>query len=168
MLRHHVRSTGVQRAHVDDACDVLVPELHGEPRTPQEARRGLRVKARIGEHQLQRDTLTQLQMLCFDREARRTSPVHALDAVLSEQHVARAQLHTPRREQLTRGSQPSTALFARFGLLVLNQFFVQHELVLRHGLLVTRKALHGAQNIHTGFRISKQRSVDWRGITVSV
>ena len=91
VLHHHIRSAVLHSAHVDDARDVLVLDLHRRPRLTDEALRHLFVPGLVGVEEFDRDALVQLHVGRGDDHAHAALAEHAIDAVFSGQQRAGCQ-----------------------------------------------------------------------------
>ena len=110
---------------VDDARDVLALDLHRRARLAREARDGLGVAERLGQEELERDLLVELDVVRGDDDAHAAGAEDALDAVLAREDVAFANpghrvwtalhhaLAPPRPESWSEGceAQPGTRPF---------------------------------------------------------
>jgi hypothetical protein len=103
VLHDHVRRAVLERAHVDHARDVLALDLHRRPRLAREAGDRLGVAERLGQEELERDLLVELDVVRGDDDPHPADAEDALDAVLAGEDVAFA-------DPL---SQPSGALGVR-------------------------------------------------------
>ena len=77
VLHDHVRSAVVERAHVDDARHVLALDLHRRARLALEAGDGVAVLQHLGQQELDRHPLVELQVMGGDDDAhaaRRRAP----------------------------------------------------------------------------------------------
>ncbi len=88
VLHDHVGRAGFESAHVRDARDVLALDLDCCARLTREPRDGFCVGQRLGQHELDRHLLVQLQVARGDHDAHSPNTQHALDAVLAGQHLA--------------------------------------------------------------------------------
>ena len=87
VLHHDVRSARLERADVAHTGDVLAVKPHGGARLAQEARDGIGAPERLGQHELQRDHLVELDVRGRDHDPHPADAEHPRDAVFPRKHV---------------------------------------------------------------------------------
>ncbi len=101
VLDDHVRRAALELPHVDHARDVLALDLHGGARLAQEARDRVGAADGLRQQELERHLFVELKVVRGDDDAHPADAEHALDPVLSRDHVAgrevdvRAAVHHP-------------------------------------------------------------------------
>ena len=84
-LHHDVRRPAVERADVGDPADVLAAQLGRGPGLAKEALDGVGVVDQIGEQELERDRLLQVDVGGADDHTHPATADHAIDAVLARE-----------------------------------------------------------------------------------
>src|SRR5690606_20374410 len=88
-LEDHVRTVLAIPSHVVDARDVVALQPHGRAGLAHEALDRAAARERLGEDELQRDRLPELDVRGRDDHAHAAGAEHALDTVLPAYDVSR-------------------------------------------------------------------------------
>ena len=102
VLHDHERRARVERPDVGHVHDVVAAELCGRTRLASETLDGGLVRCRGGQHELQRDTLVELDVHGLDDYTHPSHAEHALDAVFPGEYLA--DLHRRSRFVIQEGS----------------------------------------------------------------
>src|SRR5262249_16302699 len=87
-LHHHEGDAALERAHVEDLCNMLACEVRGGPRLPQKARDGDLVRRDRRLEQLDRDRPAELPVKRGDDDAHPAHAEDAVDEVFAGDHLA--------------------------------------------------------------------------------
>ena len=87
VLHDHVRSAARQRGHVENAHHVFASNLDRRSPLAEKPCNERRIVRELGEQELDRDSLLELQVHCCEDDPHPPLAEHALDAVLLREHV---------------------------------------------------------------------------------
>ncbi len=123
VLHDHVRSTVLKVPNVDHTRDVLALDLDRGPGFPRETRHGFGVPEGLGQEELQRDFLVEMDVMSGDDHAHAADSKNTLDAIFAGEDIALAYsrcrvgialhhtLAPPRHEAQAGGCQPDSSAF---------------------------------------------------------